>query len=59
MVGKFVHRAVLGEAAAASASSEGGKGVDAGAAEVGLETNRDALTALVERTVRKVLAEKS
>lgn len=48
MVGKYVHRAVLGGAAA---TDDGGAGGDEA-------STSDPLTVLVERTVRRVLAEK-
>ena len=73
MVGKFVHRAVVGaagrtgadaDAEEAAPDSTDARAVDAGAAHLrasgaGAQSSADALTALIERTVRKVLAEKA
>ncbi len=67
MVGKFVYRAVLGATGAADAlptqqededkSTKGRAQVDAGRAVVGAGPSEDALERMVERIVRKVLAE--
>jgi hypothetical protein len=74
MVGKFVHRAVVGAAGRTGADADAeeeaapdstdARAVDAGAAHLrasgaGAQSSADALTALIERTVRKVLAEKA
>lgn len=57
MVGKYVHRAVLGGLAQETQQNP----IDAGpAALAGQSTSsNDTLTTLVERTVRKVLAEQT
>lgn len=63
MVGKYVHRAVVGAAStapsseSASEATASARSVDAGASQAASPS--DALTAFVERVVRRVLAEGS